>query len=192
MEIKRLLGFTGILVSLAACGGQGTEVVSPPNPSESPGPQQIETPLYEVKMDLPVGWTYTEYGPDVPPGPETFRDIDPETVAVAQFSKGGSGFTVFYSVMAPEEILEVFVRSRRPVGEIRIVKVPDEENDYVALFNQEEPGPHDGFVVDVYASVNQYVLWLRAEAVGSIEEQDNTLNEFFDLILPSIEFRPKF
>lgn len=61
-------------IGLAACGGQGTEVLSPPNPSESPGPQQIETPLYEVKMDLPVGWTYTEYGPDVPPGPETFRD----------------------------------------------------------------------------------------------------------------------
>ena len=76
MEIKRLLLILMAIASFAACTSQGTEVLSPANPNESPSQQKIETLLYEMTVDLPAGWTFKEYGPDVTPGQEAFEDID--------------------------------------------------------------------------------------------------------------------
>ena len=190
MEVKRLILILMAVVGFSACTSQGTEVLSPANPNESPSQQKIETLLYEMTVDLPAGWTFKEYGPDVTPGPETFEDIDPETITVAQFNKGDSGFTIFYSSL-DSGTLEDFVRARRPVGELEIEKVEDEDNAYTAIFFQEEPGPHEGLVIDVYIAVDQYILWMRTEAVGTQEEQETLLTEFFEVIVPSIEFQPK-
>lgn len=190
MGVKRIIV---ALVFLFACGGKGTEVVSPPNPNEGTDRKKIENGLYEITMNLPAGWTYQEVGPGVTPGPETFKDSDPDTITVAQFNKGVSGFfTVFFSTLSSGEPLEAFIRRRRPSGEIQIQLVPEEKEAYLAFFlGQREPGPHGGFVADVYASVKRQVLWVRAEAVGTTSEQEKILNEFFQVIVPSIRFKSK-
>lgn len=188
MEMRRAFFILMVVMGLTGCSGQGTEVVSPPNPSEVPILQKIETLLYEVTMTLPSGWSFQEFGPGVTPSSETFQDGDSDTVTVALFEKDLSDFTIFYSEMATGETLEEFVRERRPVGEIQLETM---EEGSVALFNQEEQGPEGGFVIDLYIAVEQTVLWMRAEAVGTPQQQETILNEFFQVIVPSIDFQPK-
>lgn len=181
------------LFFLASCApNAGTEIVNTPNPNESAGgKKKTDTALYEVSVTLPEGWTFTEYGPDVTPGAESFTDTDPATVTVAQFDYGQSRFTVFFSELSSDQTLTDFIRERRPEGEFDLEEFT-EVNAEVALFVQEEPGPRDGFVLDLYIAVEGYVLWMRAEAVAETnEEKVKIMNVFLEQILPTIEFVPK-
>lgn len=201
MELKRELRSTFLLaclfLSFSGCIAKGTEVLSPPNPNESPGPQKIDTQLYTVDIDLVEGWSFVEYGPDVAPGPEVrFQDPDPNTIVVAQFLKGDSGFTVFFSFLDQGQGLVDYVRERRPVGDL-ILFDDQGDSDNVStdqavgvIFNQKEPGLRGGFEFDLYLAVDNQVLWMRSEMVGTVDEINQTLDEWVSMV-GSIEFIPK-
>lgn len=194
---KRILTL-GLLFStlMMGCVNPGTETVSPPNPNDNPGPQKIDTQLYSVSFDLPAGWTSTVYWPDKTPGTDvTFHDDDPNTVTVAQFDKGPSGFTAFFSILGSQLTLAEYIEQRRPGEDIPIesVDVPAPYlKEYYAVFNQTDaPGPNGGTVFDVYIGLLDQVLWMRAELVGTTDEKKQTFNEFFQQLLSTMQFTPK-
>ncbi len=190
MALKRIFTIALFLFEIG-CGGAGTEVVSPPNPNEGPGPQSIETDFYAVSLNLPAGWSFTEYGPGAEIDDGVFADADPETITAAHLAKEPSRFTFFFSYLDRNELLVDYVRQRRPTGDLQIT-----EQDFGRslatgiLFMQEEPGPRGGFLFDFYVESEGAVLWMRAEFVGTDEEKNRTLDEF-NAIIESVEFVPK-
>ena len=199
MEMKKrfliiIVMITGMVIS--ACGGQGMEVVSPPNPSESPQPLNIDTELYELTVDLPAGWTFQEYGPrGKTPGPYVFIDKDPETVTIAHFTQGLSRFTFFFSKLKPGETLFEFIRERHPLGEIDIgaPEGPSSDGQTIteAAFGMSEIGFSSlPSVFDYYLSIDSYVFWIRGAVFGTNLEQDKVMDELGIVIL-SLNVEPK-
>ncbi len=183
-----------VACALIFMGCNGTEVASPPSPGENAGPRKIDSPEYEIHIDLPQGWSLVEYSDTHRPGPEAFTDISSDTLTIAQISTGQSRFTMFYSVFQSGQNLEAFVRQRRPTGAIEMGRVTDPEFEPVdtAIYRQTESGPRGGDVWDVYFGVAADVVWLRVEAVGATqEERDRVLDTFFADVFPTIDFIPK-
>ncbi len=179
-----------ILFLFSACGGSGTEVVNPGNNQKTKA--QFEGGNYEITMTLEAGWTFVEYGADDTPLPGAFTDgTDPKTITVAEFFKGESRFTIFTSFLLSNETLLDFAQHRNPSVDFDIhtstrdgVTVESTSVFYL------DAGPHGGDMLDLYIAVNDEVLWMRAELVGTDEEIEKTKEEFVDIV-GSIEFVKK-
>lgn len=183
-SLRRNLTMSVIFLFLVACGA-GTEVVNTPNPNETPPVKKFETPYYSVILEIPEGWTYIDYTTGIEPGEEAFVDSDEETATLAHFSYPDRGyFTIFASHLEEGESLVEYVRDRRSTGDIQItiVESDDGQKGTLAFIDQEEPGPHGGYVLDLYLSVESDVLWMRTELLGTAEEMEDTLEEFFDIV----------
>lgn len=192
MGLRRFVLSFLLWIPLAGCGGQGTEVLNPPNPGEI---QTVKTDFisaqYEIQLEVPSGWAYTEYGPgNQNLRSDVFRDIDPATFVVAHFTKGDTRFTVFFSVLKTGQTLYDFVRERHPTGDIKVEPIPDEINAFSAILTPADPGPRGGSMIEVYVSVENECVWVKAELVGTSDEKNELLKEF-SKIVDSVVFIPK-
>lgn len=197
MEIRRILpvlAFALCLFTFPACGGNGTEVASVPNPSDTPmpGKKKFETPYYTLSIDVPEGWTFIEYTVNVHAGSEGFKDIaDPNTEAAAYFEKSGLGyFTVFASEIAAGETLVDYIRLRRPDGEIQDIQIgtlrDTGEPVFGYIYVDTNPGPNTGVVFDLYMENEGQIVWMRTELIGTLDEIEQTFTEF-EAMVNSIE-----
>lgn len=183
MELKVRIT-TVIFLFLVACGS-GTEVVNTPNPNETPPVRKFDSPYFSVILQIPEGWTYIDYTTGIEPGEEAFVDAGEDTATLAHFSYPDRGyFTIFASHMDEGLSLVDYVRQRRPTGDIQITIVESEEGQKgtLAFIDQEEPGPRGGYVLDLYLDVESDVLWMRTELLGTAEQMEETLEQFFDIV----------
>ena len=183
MELRKIIFIC--LFGFVACGG-GTEVVNTPNPNETTPVKKFETPYYSVIFEIPEGWTYIDYTTGTQPGEEAFADTDEGTETLAHFSYPEKGyFTVFAARLGETETLVDYIRQRRPMGDIEITEFESDEGQKgtLAFIDQEEPGPREGYVLDLYLAVEADILWMRTELLGSsAEEMEKTLEDFFDIL----------
>lgn len=197
MEIKRILylsAFAFCLFTFPACGGNGTEVASVPNPNDTPTPgkKKFETPYYTLSIDVPEGWTFIEYTVNVHAGSEGFKDIaDPDTEAAAYFEKSSLGyFTVFASEITAGETLVDYIRRRRPAGEIQDIQIgtfkDTGEPAYGYFYLDTVPGPNAGVVFDLYLESEVQIVWMRTELIGTADEMEQTFTEF-EAMVNSVE-----
>lgn len=165
-------------------GGKGTEVPSPPNPNETPGPRRIDDTLFSVTFDLLPGWSYKEYEENSPRDPADFQDSDSRTKTVAQFKKGTLGlFTIFYSVLDSQQTLRQFIELRYPGGNPDIQRVEEDgQVAYVGIMGSPTTGPRGGSVLDIYFNVEDAILWTRGEVTGSNDNKNTTVDEFSRII----------
>lgn len=204
-----------IVVSLAACGGAGTEVVNPTNPNEVIQ-KTDENECYKIVVDLLPTWEVEFYGPDITPSPFTFSDPMPNepTVVAALLTRGEkpdplhwakgtplelTRFTFFYSVLH-ELSFEAFVESKVPAAFVEYVEV---EGGQGALFTASTPEDHLFLVVfsNIPAPDQSYsqVLWYMAEIIGEGTTREEKLeyaaiqihNGEFKQIFDSLVFDPK-
>jgi hypothetical protein len=162
---------------LAACTQNGTEVLSPTNPSES---QKIVTPFYTIQFTTPEGWSYKVYGPGVDASETVFHDADPATITALEFLKGPNAFTMFYNPSDGGD-LEAFMRQRHPVGDIQ-VDYNAEEGGYEGVFSSPDGGPNGGEEFAIYLEESGSVFWLIGEIIGTESEKQQTLLEFANLL----------
>lgn len=183
MEFKKMISVILFFILMASCGGQGTEVLNTLNPSESSTKKTFQSIYFNVIFDVPEGWEYIEYNATVTPGEEAFTDIDEETETLAYFYKSDlASFTVFASQLGEDQDIFDFVRERRPEGEIQSQTAETETlTAYMLFFQQEEPGPNGGYVFDLYISVDDDILWSRAEFTGDETQNTESWNEFWDI-----------
>lgn len=184
-KLRRVILHLIFILSMVHCGGQGTEVVSVPNPIDTaPTTKKFEMGGLEVSLDVPQDWTFIDYTLGTNPGSEAFQDIDPETITVAYFSHGTVGFfTIFSGRLTGSQTLTDYIRQRRPSGDIQIEELAsDGQSASLAFFEQEEAGPRGGYLFDIYLEADEEILWMRTELLGSDEERQATWDQFWGIV----------
>lgn len=202
--ISRIYTLVFILLFFSCGGGAtGTQEISPDpdgteigNPS---APKVYHSQYYDVVMKLQPGWEFIEYNPINEPGEEAFKPYFESTPVLAHFSKSGLGFfTIFISERFSGESLFDFIARRHPgisqesvyLSHACSLTFPCHEtnNDYlgsVATYVLPEVGPRGGFLFETFVStaeVPQSIVWMRTELIGSPEQKQDTLDEFFDIV----------
>lgn len=199
MELK--LGSCLLLILfVAACGtGQispdapsegkanGTEITNPVGAGEMQQ-KKFESEIYTLTVDVLPDWHLTEYGLDSEiEDLDAFKAEDAQTRIIAHFTKKNAGyFSIFEGIFKEGETLQEYVRARRPIGDLDIQDVndPDGSSTQWIFFDQQSDGPHGGYELDVYLTMEgaKGTLWMRAELVGSNEEKEKTWKEFWSMV----------
>lgn len=112
---------------------------------------------------------------------------------LALLKKDQTRLTFFGSVLSEGESLEAFIRRRHPTGAIQNIPLNDPDTAGLEgnVYENEDPGPHGGFLSDLYIRSDRDVFWMRLEIVAATRDQALALSDEIDHIFQTFNIIPK-